>query len=110
MNQGPADLQSAALTTELCTHIAISIIRLFSGMWDCGPVNDQFRFLYGVQSVSSNWPIGALPAFAIGLDVIGKSVVRGISANAKNLYKIAMQLAIDIFNCPPSSVGRAQGP
>ena len=62
------------------------------------------------RPISSNCYIGAPPAFAIGLDVIGKSVVRGISANAKNLYKIAMQLAVDIFNCPPSSVGRAQGP
>ena len=23
LNQGPADLQSAALTTELCTHFAV---------------------------------------------------------------------------------------
>ena len=30
MNQGPADLQSAALTTELCTHIATEITRLCS--------------------------------------------------------------------------------
>ena len=31
LNQGPADLQSAALTTELCTHMPIRTDRLLQG-------------------------------------------------------------------------------
>ena len=30
LNQGPADLQSAALTTELCTHLVVSMSALMT--------------------------------------------------------------------------------
>ena len=47
-----------------------------------------------------------LPVFAVEVEMIGKRFVYVIAANAKHVAK----KDIDIFNCPPSSVGRAQGP
>ena len=47
-----------------------------------------------------------LPVFAIEMDMIGNRFVYVIAANAKHVAK----KDIDISNCPPSSVGRAQGP
>ena len=47
-----------------------------------------------------------LPVFAVEVEMIGNRSVYVIAANAKHVAKTD----VDIFNCPPSSVGRAQGP
>ena len=43
MNQGPADLQSAALTTELCTHLRMKRILTYFAKYDGPPLGGKSR-------------------------------------------------------------------
>ena len=54
LNQGPADLQSAALTTELCTHVkrsfALCIRRARTSKVACrGPLERRVRWCVGPE-------------------------------------------------------------
>ena len=47
LNQGPADLQLAALTTELCTHLDIQHVGFY----------DETAYFVGLRgSYTANWP------------------------------------------------------
>ncbi len=72
LNQGPADLQSAALTTELCTHIAISITRLCSetkDLMDRWVIDSVTRMAPRLARCEDSNPIGE-PHSGMGRDTL----------------------------------------